>query len=132
MKNDILVNKDANIYMRKITEQERNYIRLAIVNHHNGSKLRDEFILKFGFSIKQIIAFGDTNKISYDLLKQIIPETGKLPGVPRPIHGSYQCYAVKNPSIVLHEDRQASWNCLLQMTSNPEFVVIYINENHEN
>lgn len=128
MREDYLINESINAYIRIIDEEDVKDIKNLISQYRQGVKLNGEFKLKYGFDLKKLMAYGDCNKVSYNLLKKIIPEQKKTNKLPYSIHGNYHCYAVKDPTIVLHEDRNSSWNCLLEILGNPELVLIYIKE----
>jgi hypothetical protein len=89
--------------------------------------LNKKCIIKFGFSIINIIAFGDT-EMSKDLANKIIEY---CPNCGTERISAYKCFV--NPAwkkdaenhLIIHENGQCSWNCLMEMFHKPKFGVIY-------
>lgn len=125
MTREYLINEDSKIYMKPITEHDLIPIK-AFIDEFKAKVNRGlEFEKEYGVSMKKLIAYGDTKKLSFTLLKNIIPTLPKNPMHPRPVHGAYHCYVMKEPTMVIHETIYESWNCLLEMSGNPEYALIY-------
>jgi hypothetical protein len=119
----IVVNADLNYYMILLTDEQ-----MSILDHiYDNLKHPDSkglMIKTFNIEIKNVIAYGNTKEVTKSMLREIIPEY-KDGNLPRPHTAHYKCYATNKPSIVIHEDPESSWKCLLNTINNPEFVLIY-------
>lgn len=82
---------------------------------------------------KDIIAFGETSRISHQLLSKFIDRKDmkhQLGNGQFTESVAYKCFASKGDpfsygTTIYHEDKQSSWNCLMQVLGNPEYVLIY-------
>ena len=85
---------------------------------------------------KDIIAFGETGRISHQLLSKFIDKKEmkhQLGNGQYTTSVAYKCFASKGDpfsygTTIYHEDKQSSWNCLMQILGNPEYVLIHREE----
>lgn len=113
---EIIVHQVNNIKMKAIDEEDVKDIRKYIIIFKKDPTISKEFKNRFKISIETLIAFGKTDKVSTNILRDIIPKLE---------NGEYKCYLVPKPLIVMHEDLQSSWSCLLLKCGNPKHVMIY-------
>lgn len=143
MRKEVLVNRPANIYLQVISEEQTRTIKdIAVDFKSNKERADSSFKELFGVTIKNVIAFGRTDKVSSQMLNKIIPDVDRDRQVDRSHeiprielsastiknkkYGSqYKCYAVPTPSVIMHEDIRSSWNCLMSVVNHPEYVLIY-------
>lgn len=113
---DIIVNQNNNIKLRCIDEQDVIDIRKYIKLFKTDESINTEFENRFKINITSIVAFGGTDDVSVNLLRDIIPKR---------CQDEYICYIVPEPLIVMHEDIKSSWHCLLLKCGKPKNVIIY-------
>lgn len=117
------------VNMIKITESESKHVSELKVKYkkENQTIAMEQFEKLFGFQISRIVAHGSTKDVSLSFLRSIIPQAHyKLQ--PRHISGSYRCYAKKEnetTNLVLHENVESSWSCLMSVTGRPDYVLLY-------
>ena len=122
---EYLVNEETNVYIRAIQENDLINIREHVSNYKQKINKGLEFEKEYNINIKKILAFGDVSKVSYSLLKAIIPEGERNPNHPTPVHGRYKCFVMDAPTMVIHEDVHSAWNCLIEKIGNPTNAIIY-------
>jgi len=111
------------VNMIVITEDENNLIKTLIKDYGNKQN-QEQFKKLFNTEISRTVMFGSTDDVTISSLRSIIP-TVNYRLMPRHESGSYRCYANENPSIILHENVESSWNCLMQVSGRPQYVLIY-------
>lgn len=125
MRKHIVINPHTKINMIVLTEEEVEHIRSIVDRLKKGcDQCTKEFQDKYGIPPRNVLSFGDTSSVSVTLLNKIIPKHNYT-SAPRPKIGSFHCYVVHDPTIVLHEDVFSSWNCLMHSASNPKFILIF-------
>lgn len=124
-------NSDYDICVIPISDEDNEFIEQIVADYKKGNKRYSDFIKRFNISLLDVIAFGETNDISYKTLGEIIPEE-RYPMAARVRENgrTYRCYANPNPSIVMHEDLKSAWKCLLSTLSNPDYLIVY--KDHKN
>ena len=103
----------------------------------SGSKVKERttntFRDKYGFDIINIVAYGDTNKVNHHILGKFIDSikvTYNWGNKDKKTLNAYKCFDNddfhnEKTRIIYHEDKQSSWNCLLNRINNPKYVIIY-------
>ncbi|KAF5080415.1 hypothetical protein DSECCO2_120590 [anaerobic digester metagenome] len=119
----IEVNATENIYLYVISEDDNTFLEAMFSKSRFTLTESTEFVRRYGFKPECLIAGGKTDEIERDILNTIIPEE-IYPLAPRTKGTTYKCYAGV-PSIVMHEDRMSSWNCLMNTLNKPEYVLIF-------
>lgn len=115
----------------EIKELDKNIDTILNAKNDEAEKLARDFEIHYGFSFKDIFAFGKTS-FDYKSIGSLIPKAIlKHKSIDSTeLYMSCKCYAknewkkLTSGNVIPHEDSRTSWNCFMAIAGNPEYGII--------
>lgn len=148
MRGKILINNPSDsprLYVSSVTKDEiediKQFVKIYISTQKEyREELVSSFKDKYKINLKNIVAQGSPKKGVTKLVQKYIPhQIIRYDDKGEPII-LWRCAAkggeikdqandISTACLVVHEDALSSWNCILSLLNEPDYVIIYKDEN---